>query len=70
MIRWSMRRWKKRNSSFAELIRENLPARNLIASDFTFVNERLAKHYGLPLAGGSEPAPRGTATAIACVAAC
>ncbi len=32
---------------FAELIRENLPARNLIDSDFTFVNERLAKHYGL-----------------------
>ena len=30
---------------FAELIRENLPARNLIESDFTFVNERLAKHY-------------------------
>ncbi|WP_165440621.1 DUF1592 domain-containing protein [Rubripirellula amarantea] len=33
---------------FAELIRENLPAKNLIESDFTFVNERLAKHYGLP----------------------
>ncbi len=32
----------------AELIRENLPVRNLIDSDFTFANERLANHYGLP----------------------
>jgi len=28
---------------FAELVRENLPARNLIDSDFTFVNRRLAE---------------------------
>ncbi len=33
---------------FAELIRENLPVRYLIDSDFTFANERLANHYGLP----------------------
>ncbi len=33
---------------FTSLIRENLPARNLIASDFTFLNERLATHYGIP----------------------
>ena len=33
---------------FTTLIRENLPARNLIASDFTFLNERLAAHYGIP----------------------
>lgn len=32
---------------FAELIREDLPVRNLVDSDFTFANERLAKHYGL-----------------------
>ncbi len=38
---------------FAELLRENLPARNLIDSDFTFVNERLARHYGLPLFEGA-----------------
>ena len=38
---------------FAELVRENLPARNLIDSDFTFVNERLAKHYGLPAFEGT-----------------
>lgn len=32
---------------FRELIDENLPARNLIESDFTFANERLARHYDL-----------------------
>jgi len=33
---------------FAELVRGNLPAGNLVASDFAMVNERLALHYGLP----------------------
>ena len=33
---------------FAELVRANLPARNVVASDFTFLNERLARHYGIP----------------------
>lgn len=33
---------------FAELIRGNLPVKNLIASDFAMLNERLAVHYGLP----------------------
>jgi hypothetical protein len=33
---------------FAELLREDLPARNLAASDFAMLNERLAAHYGLP----------------------
>jgi len=32
---------------FAELLRADLPACNLIASDFVMVNERLAVHYGL-----------------------
>ncbi len=31
---------------FQELIDQDLPARNLVDSDFTFVNERLAQHYG------------------------
>lgn len=35
-------------SFFAELIRADLPARNLIAADFAMINERLADHYGLP----------------------
>ncbi|WP_394795280.1 DUF1592 domain-containing protein [Armatimonas sp.] len=33
---------------FTELVRNNLPARNLVASDFVMVNQRLAEHYGLP----------------------
>ena len=33
---------------FAELLRCDLPARNLVASDFAMLNERLAAHYGLP----------------------
>jgi cytochrome c553 len=32
---------------FAELVRGNLPARNIVTSDFTFLNERLASHYGI-----------------------
>jgi hypothetical protein len=39
---------------FAELVRENLSATNLIESDFTFVNRRLAEHYRLPRVKGQE----------------
>ena len=39
---------------FRELIDHNLPARNLIDSDFVFVNERLARHYDLPAFEGVE----------------
>ena len=38
----------------AELIRNDLPARNVIASDFVMINERLAAHYGLPNVQGSQ----------------
>ncbi len=31
-----------------ELFAKNLPARTVINSDFTFLNERLAQHYGVP----------------------
>src|SRR5947207_12107954 len=33
---------------FAELLRKDLLARNVVASDFAMLNERLAAHYGLP----------------------
>lgn len=33
---------------FTELVKANLPSRNLVASDFAMLNERLAEHYGLP----------------------
>ena len=37
---------------FTELLRRDLPVRNLIHSDFTFLNERLAAHYGVPGVAG------------------
>lgn len=37
---------------FAELIKADLPARNLVASDFAMLNERLAQHYGVPGVSG------------------
>ena len=33
---------------FAELVRRDLPARNIVDADFTFLNGRLARHYGIP----------------------
>jgi hypothetical protein len=33
---------------FEELLQRNLPARYLVDSDFTFLNERLAVHYDIP----------------------
>lgn len=33
---------------FTDLIASNQPARNIIDSDYTFVDERLARHYGIP----------------------
>jgi mono/diheme cytochrome c family protein len=39
---------------FDAVLRENRSVWTLIDSDFTFVNERLAKHYGIPGVHGSE----------------
>ncbi|MEM7455450.1 MAG: DUF1592 domain-containing protein [Planctomycetota bacterium] len=52
---------------FEELVRENLSVTNLVDSEFTFVNRRLAEHYGLPPVEGQhfrkvvipEGSPRG-----------
>jgi hypothetical protein len=52
---------------FNELLRADLPARNIVDSDFTFLNERLAVHYGIPNVKGvamrrfnlSKNSPRG-----------
>jgi mono/diheme cytochrome c family protein len=33
---------------FADLLRRDLPARNIVDSDYTFLNERLASHYEVP----------------------
>ncbi|MGH7944425.1 MAG: DUF1592 domain-containing protein, partial [Opitutaceae bacterium] len=32
---------------FGDMLGRNLPARNIVDSDFTFLNERLAEHYGV-----------------------
>ncbi|MBL9134358.1 MAG: DUF1592 domain-containing protein [Verrucomicrobiales bacterium] len=39
-------------SFFGELLRGDLPARNVVSSDFAMLNERLAAHYGLPPVAG------------------
>jgi hypothetical protein len=38
---------------FAYIMRENRSALELLSADYTFVNERLAKHYGIPGVYGS-----------------
>jgi hypothetical protein len=38
---------------FAELLREGRPVSELLTSSFTYVNQRLAQHYGLPAPAGS-----------------
>lgn len=41
----------------AKLIGDDLPARNVIDSDFTFLNERLAEHYGIANVHGARMRP-------------
>jgi hypothetical protein len=38
----------------AEMLRADLPARNIVDSDFTFLNERLANHYAVPAVNGAK----------------
>lgn len=38
----------------AELLRGDLPVRTIVDSDFTFLNERLANHYGVPGVSGAK----------------
>ncbi len=38
---------------FTAMLRDNLPARNVVASDFAMLNERLADLYGIPGVQGS-----------------
>ncbi|MFM8890460.1 MAG: DUF1592 domain-containing protein [Planctomycetia bacterium] len=44
---------RETRSFFAAMIRENLPATAVVQTDFAFVNDRLARHYGLPEVVGS-----------------
>jgi Protein of unknown function (DUF1592)/Protein of unknown function (DUF1588)/Protein of unknown function (DUF1587)/Protein of unknown function (DUF1585)/Protein of unknown function (DUF1595)/Planctomycete cytochrome C len=45
---------KETHLFFEELLRNDLSLTNFVASDFTFLNARLAKHYGIPGVDGSE----------------
>ena len=45
-VRQAMRR--ETELLFASIVRENRPATELLNADYTFVNERLARHYGMP----------------------
>jgi cytochrome c551/c552 len=38
---------------FASIMREDRPALDFLTADYTFVNERLARHYGIPNVYGS-----------------
>ncbi len=40
---------------FREVVVNGLPADKLLTADFTFANDRLAKHYGLPPVGSTTP---------------
>jgi hypothetical protein len=39
---------------FEDMVRRNLPARHVVDSDFTFLNERLARHYDIPDVTGAK----------------
>lgn len=39
---------------FDEVLKQDLPLTNFVASDFTFLNARLARHYGIPGIEGTE----------------
>ena len=43
---------KETRAFVSEIVHADLPARNVVQSDFAFLNERLAQHYGLPKVEG------------------
>jgi hypothetical protein len=51
-LRWAMRR--ETEMFFANIIHEDRPVAELIDSDYTFVNENLAKLYGIPDVVGAD----------------
>jgi hypothetical protein len=50
-LRQSMRR--ETELFFQSILREKRSALDLLTADYTFVNERLARHYGIPNVYGS-----------------
>ncbi|MGC4090070.1 MAG: DUF1592 domain-containing protein [Polyangiaceae bacterium] len=53
----SLRAAEKAETSrlFQEIALAGLPADKLLTADFSFVNDRLAQHYGLPAVGSTSP---------------
>jgi hypothetical protein len=45
---------KETSLFFDEVLKNDLPLTNFVSSDFTFLNARLAKHYGIPGIEGME----------------
>jgi hypothetical protein len=39
---------------FTHLVRENQPVQDILSADYTFLNERVARHYGIPNVQGEE----------------
>ena len=39
---------------FSHILKENLPVETLLTADYTFLNEKLADHYGIPDVKGNE----------------
>ena len=53
VLHWSM--LAESHAFFRHLLEENLPAHNLIESDFVTINRRLAKHYQVTGVAGMKP---------------
>jgi hypothetical protein len=51
-LRWSMQR--ETELFFESVVRENRSALDLLTANYTFLNDRLAKHYGIPGIYGSQ----------------
>jgi Protein of unknown function (DUF1592)/Protein of unknown function (DUF1588)/Protein of unknown function (DUF1587)/Protein of unknown function (DUF1585)/Protein of unknown function (DUF1595) len=51
-LRQAMRR--ETELFFESILRENRPVLDLLTADYTFVNERLARHYGIPKVYGND----------------
>jgi len=45
---------KETEMLFANILQENLSVDTLLTADYTFINEKLAKHYGIPDVKGEE----------------
>ncbi len=45
---------RETHAFFTHLIREDRPVHEILSADYTFLNERLAKHYGVPGVSGEE----------------